>query len=345
MSARSLLVDAQRPDPATMAEAAALLREGNVVAFPTETVYGLGADALNADAVARIYVAKGRPAWNPVIAHAPDIEAARALTRSWPESAERLAQAFWPGPLTLVLPRASHVPDIVTAGLDAVGVRVPAHPVALALLRATGRPIAAPSANRFTQVSPTTAAHVQTSLGDRIPLILDGGPCEVGIESTVVDLTSDTPTVLRPGMISRRQLEAVLGRPVALSVGSVRADDASTSGQRSPGMADRHYAPHADVWLFASTQRGEIERALTARQRSVTSPGGPVVALLLGTTVHVGATGRVVPMPDDPQAYARALYAELHAADADGASLVIIEQPPEDDQWRGVHDRLVRAAR
>jgi L-threonylcarbamoyladenylate synthase len=141
MSARSLLVDAQRPDPATMAEAAALLREGNVVAFPTETVYGLGADALNADAVARIYVAKGRPAWNPVIAHAPDIEAARALTRSWPESAERLAQAFWPGPLTLVLPRASHVPDIVTAGLDAVGVRVPAHPVALALLRATGRPI------------------------------------------------------------------------------------------------------------------------------------------------------------------------------------------------------------
>ena len=263
-----LRVDPQHPDPDVIAHAAARLARGELVAFPTETVYGLGADALDPDAIARIFAAKGRPAWNPVIAHVADADAARALCAEWPAGAQRLADAFWPGPLTLVLPKRAIVPDIATAGLDAVGVRVPAHPVALALLRAFGRPIAAPSANRFTRVSPTTAAHVVTSLGDRVSLVLDGGACDVGIESTVVDLAGATPTLLRPGAVTRGQLEAVLGQRVDAPEHRVPSgDDPSAvpvAGQRAPGMSDRHYAPGADVWLFDPPQREEIAAALAA---------------------------------------------------------------------------------
>ncbi|MBU6365517.1 MAG: threonylcarbamoyl-AMP synthase, partial [Gemmatimonadetes bacterium] len=200
--------------PEAIRDAAAALRRGELVAFPTETVYGLGANALDPEAVARVYAAKGRPAWNPLIAHVADVAAARALARHWPPAAERLAAACWPGPLTLVLPKAAHVPDAVTAGRDAVGIRVPDHPVALALLHEAGVPVVAPSANRFTQVSPTTAGHVQEALGDRVAHILDGGPCQVGIESTVLDLTQDPPAILRPGMLDARQLAALLGAPV-----------------------------------------------------------------------------------------------------------------------------------
>ncbi|MBL0173213.1 MAG: threonylcarbamoyl-AMP synthase [Gemmatimonadaceae bacterium] len=347
MSCTVLPVDPVHPDPASIARAVEVLAAGELLAFPTETVYGLGASALDAEAVARIFAAKGRPAWNPVIAHVADVSGARALTSVWPKEAQRLADAFWPGPLTIILPRHARVPEIVTAGRDAVGVRVPAHPVALALLRAFNGPIAAPSANRFTRVSPTTAAHVADSLGDRVSCILDGGPCTVGIESTVVDLSGSTPTVLRPGMITRAQLAAVLERPVDVATVRVAADGASTDSQRSPGMSDRHYAPAADTWLFDPAQPAEIVAALASARDRVGV--GRVVALLMQQPLRdaLGLTPDdvVVPMPQDPEAYARALYSALHAADARGAVIVIIERPPETEAWSAIRDRLARATR
>ena len=344
-----LRLDPNRPDPAVVEHAADLLRRGGLVAFPTETVYGLGANALDPVAVAGIYAAKGRPAWNPVIAHVPDVAAARALTRAWPVAADRLATAFWPGPLTLVLPKAPQVPDVATAGLDAVAVRVPAHPVALALLRAAGVPIAAPSANRFTQVSPTTAQHVQASLGDRVGLILDGGPSTVGIESTVVDLTGTDVVILRPGMISAADLAfALRDSGVAVRNATVSlAHDAATGlvpAQHSPGMADRHYAPRADVWLFDAEQQPEIAAALTDAAALMTPSARRVTALLRTSTLLVPSVA-IVRMPDEPAAYARELYAALHAADASGATLIVIERPPDDERWAGLRDRLARAAR
>jgi len=333
------------PDPEVIADAAARLRRGELVAFPTETVYGLGADALDAEAVGRLFAAKGRPAWNPVIAHVPTIEAARALARRWPDSAERLAAAFWPGPLTLVVPKAPHVPEVITAGGDAVAVRVPSHHVALALLHAVGRPIAAPSANRFTQVSPTTAQHVVQSLGARVPLVLDGGPCSVGIESTVVDCTGDEVVILRPGMIGPEALEAALagtGIVVRDAPRQAIAHQAmDVEGARAPGQADRHYAPQAEVWLFTPDQQGEIESALQGRGDA----GGEVMALVRTVTL-TPAPDVVTVMPADPAAYAQRLYAQLHDADARGAAIVIIEVPPDDAVgWDGIRDRLRRAAR
>lgn len=354
-------VDPRHPDPAVIAAAAARLRAGELVAFPTETVYGLGANALDAAAVARIYAAKGRPAWNPVIAHVANADAARALSRAWPATAACLAAAFWPGPLTLVVPKADIVPEVATAGLDAVAVRVPDHPVALALLAAAGVPVAAPSANRFTQVSPTTAAHVVRSLGDRVPLVLDGGPCAVGIESTVVDCTGDDVVILRPGMLGRETLEtalAPLGVTVRHAVRSVAHDRpetgvSETDAPRSPGMADRHYAPRADVWLFESTQREEITRALApwladrSAALGAVAASGPAAHALLRTGPLAAAPEAVrhVPMPTTPAEYARELYGALHEADATGAALVLIEAPPADAAWDGVRDRLTRAAR
>ena len=346
-------VDPRHPDPGVIGLAATMLRHGKLVAFPTETVYGLGANALDPDAVAAIYAAKGRPAWNPVIAHVPDVAAARALARTWPASAARLAAAFWPGPLTLVVPKAAQVPDVATAGLDAVALRVPDHPVALALLRAAGIPVAAPSANRFTQISPTTARHVQASLGDRIDCILDGGPCAVGIESTVVDCTGSDVVILRPGMITADDLARALHgtgiavRIAARTVSHGAGPEAGGPALRSPGMADRHYAPQGDVWLFDPAQQDEVATALQARAATGAGTGadtGPIRALLRTATLPLPA-GLVVPMPDDPAAYARRLYAALHDADADGAVLIVIERPPDDPRWSGVRDRLSRASR
>lgn len=345
-----LKVDPLHPDPVVIAHAARVLRAGGLVAFPTETVYGLGANALDASAVARIYEAKGRPAWNPVIAHVATVADAHALVSVWSLDATLLADVFWPGPLTLVLPRAKIVPDIATAGLDAIAIRIPNHPVALALLRAAGRPIAAPSANRFTQVSPTTAQHVISSLGDRVDVVLDGGSSDVGIESSVCDLSGLEPTLLRPGMITRAQLERVLGKPVqsarrrAHDSGTVSADDANNDRQRSPGMSDRHYAPRADVWLFETAQSGDIARALIDRTRN--GIAGRVTALLGNTAaLPLTADDVIVRMPDEPAAYARQLYAELHAADDASSALVVIERPPDTDAWLAVLDRLNRAAR
>ena len=235
-------MDAGHPGPQLLAHAASVIRRGGLVAFPTETVYGLGANALDAAAVARIFAAKGRPSFNPLIVHVPAVAQAQELVTDWPEVAEQLARAFWPGPLTLVLGKRDVVPDIVTAGLANVAVRVPSHPIALALLRAARRPIAAPSANRYTRLSPTTAAHVAASLGDAVDLVIDGGPTTVGIESTVVDVTGPVPRLLRPGMLGLDALRAVVGE-VAPPVAAPAVDDEAP--RPSPGMTARHYAPHA----------------------------------------------------------------------------------------------------
>ena len=224
--------------------AAALLRAGGLVAFPTETVYGLGANALDEAAVRRIFEAKGRPFSSPLIVHVASIEMARGLAREWPAEADLLARRFWPGPLTLVVPKKENVPDVVTAGLPSVGLRMPAHPIARALLEAAGIPIAAPSANRFTSLSPTTAAHVREGLGDAVDLILDGGACAVGIESTVLSLAGPRPRILRPGMITRTQIEQVIG-PVEVG-----------GGAASPGQHPQHYRPRTPVVLGESPREG-----------------------------------------------------------------------------------------
>lgn len=325
-------VDPVHPERERIARAADVLRRGGLVAFPTETVYGLGANALDADAVRRIYEAKGRPGYNPLIAHVADIEGARRLASRWPPLADRLATAFWPGPLTLVVPRRREVPDIVTAGLDTVAVRAPSHPVAQALIVAAALPVAAPSANRFTELSPTLARHVERSLGALVDLIVDGGPTTVGIESTVVDVSGDAPVLLRPGGISAEELEPITG-PLA-PAGAIGGSEA----RPSPGMIERHYAPRAELRLFDPDRRGaaaDEARMESARGRSV---GALLLAPLAAPIRHP------VLMPSDPAAYARALYASLHSLDDDGCDIVLVERVPRSRRWEGVADRLERAA-
>ena len=291
----------------TVGEAAALIRSGDVVAFATETVYGLGANALNADAVRRIYAIKGRPATSPLIVHVGTIDMARALVMEWPQAAQRLAARHWPGPLTFVLPKQPHVPDVVTAGLPTVGIRMPAHPQALELIRAAGCPIAAPSANRFTQLSPTTAQHVRDAFGGSVP-VLDGGPCSVGIESTVLSLATTPGTLLRPGMIPREVIEAITG-PLTVPEGAPAGPHAS------PGLHERHYQPRTPLFLDTAPH-----------------PGSGIV-LRLGHELPAGA----------PE-YAARLYDALHSADAQGYDWIAIEPPPHTPEWDGIRDRLRRAA-
>ncbi len=327
---------------ADIVRAASLLRSGGLVAFPTETVYGLGANALDPDAVARIYAAKGRPAWNPVIVHVASIDAARALVSDWPDDAQRLAEAFWPGPLTLVLPRSPAVPDIVTAGLGNVAIRIPSHPVALELLRLCEVPVAAPSANRFTAVSPTTAAHVVEGLGDRVDMVVDGGASDVGIESTVVDVTVVPALVLRPGMISRARLEVVLGREVHYRTPSATSD---TLPQPAPGQAERHYAPRADVWLFEPEDSPDVLSALASLHNEASTAPARRRALVIHLAGDaLAGQADVHRMPGLPDLYARDLYAELRRADQDGIGLLLVELPPKHDEWAAIHDRLTRAA-
>jgi L-threonylcarbamoyladenylate synthase len=288
-------------------QAAQLIREGKLVAIPTETVYGLGANALDAAACERIFIAKGRPRTSPLIVHVDSIEMARAFVSEWPEAAETLAQRYWPGPLTLVLPKREAIPDIVTAGLPTVGIRVPAHPLALDLIRAAGVPIAAPSANRFTELSPTNAAHVPHALAD---FVLDGGPARVGIESTVLSLAGP-PTLLRPGVIPLPELEALIG-PIAVAPEPVEGAHAS------PGMHERHYRPRTPIYLL--------------------KPGGQTPHGR-GAWLRIGRE-----MPRDPREYAAALYAALHQLDQQGLSWIAVERPPATPDWAGVQDRLRRAA-
>lgn len=340
---RIVPVDPEAPDRGALAEAAAILRAGGLVAFPTETVYGLGANALDAAAVRRIFAAKGRPSYNPLIAHVSDIAGARSLVSEWPPLAQALAERFWPGPLTLVLPKRATVPDEVTAGRDCVAVRVPAHPVARALLVAAGVPLAAPSANRFTELSPVTAAQVARSLGEGVDLILDGGRTDVGIESSVVDLSVSPPVLLRPGTITREEIEAITG-----PLGEVAEPETGDAPRAAPGMIARHYAPRAVVRLVASAS---MEMAmLEAASRSATGPGsreGARVAALTwsGQAFPSGADLAVHHrLPMQAAAYAAELYDTLHAIDDADCVEVLVELPPEDRAWDGVRDRLTRAA-
>ncbi|MDF2440341.1 MAG: L-threonylcarbamoyladenylate synthase [Abditibacteriota bacterium] len=319
--------------PATIARAAQILRDGGLVAFPTETVYGLGANALDESAVAKIFAAKERPSFNPLIVHVADIEAAHNVLLAWPERAQALAKAFWPGPLTLVLPKAAHVPARVTAGLPTVAVRAPAHPIAQAMLQAAGIPIAAPSANLFTQISPTQAEHVWKSLGERADLILDGGASPVGIESTVLSLAEASPILLRPGTISRAQIEAVIGPIEVLS--QTRTDEAP---RLSPGMLERHYAPRAETRRFAAHQQNHAQR-LAAQFMA----RGQRIGVLYQSTLIAG-TQHPIKMPDRPDEYAQQLYAALHTLEDTGCDLILIEAVPDDAAWSSVHDRLQRAS-
>lgn len=314
---------------AALAKGAELLRAGRLVAFPTETVYGLGANALDEAAVQRIYDAKGRPAINPIIVHVASLAAARELALDWPVSADAIARAFWPGPMTIVVRKQSVVPDIVSAGGNTVGLRVPAHPLALALIEQARVPVAAPSANLATQVSPTTARHVERGLGDRVDLIIDGGPTHVGIESTVVDVTGVTPRVLRPGMIGRDAIARVAG---AAESHGVRAS-AMPEAPRSPGLLGKHYAPRGRVILVDPDAMHDVART----QRRSSRVGVISFGAIDGDVVRV--------MPREPHAYARGLYAALHAMDAERCDIVLIERPPDAPEWAAIVDRLERAAR
>lgn len=334
---RLFQVDPASPDPEIMADAAARLRVGELVAFPTETVYGLGANALDAAAVARIFAAKGRPSYNPVIVHVPHTEAARRVVTSWPDAAAKLAAAFWPGPLTIVLPKSPDVPDSVSAGLPLVGVRVPAHPVALALLRAARVPVAAPSANKSNQLSPTSAQHVARGMADVDVTILDGGPCAVGIESTVVDLSGDQPVLLRPGGVSVAALESVLGtrvlRPTATPTGE--------APRRSPGALDRHYAPRAPMRMVPAADGVALATTIDSLRAD-----GAVIGVVAYSDFDLPFREDVVVrvMPSKAEAYASLLFAALHELDDVGVSAIVVEAVPDLPIWDAVRDRLKRAA-
>jgi L-threonylcarbamoyladenylate synthase len=327
-------------DRAEIEHAARLLRAGRLVAFPTETVYGLGANALDTEAVARIFAVKGRPATSPLIVHVASVEMARSLVAAWPKPAARLAQKFWPGPLTLVLPTPHGgadvpvrpaetssatssswtIPLIVTAGLPTVGLRMPAHPIALALIQAAGVPLAAPSANRFTQLSPTTADHVRRSLGSDVDYILDGGPCHVGIESTVLSLAGPQPILLRPGGLSRPHIEAVIG-PITTAADPAGAHPA-------PGMHPRHYSPRTSLFLVIAGKLPEYGRGIYLQHQHPPS--------------RTDVPARQ--MPHSAADYAAALYHQLHEADAGSYHWIAVDLPPNTPDWEAVHDRLRRAA-
>jgi L-threonylcarbamoyladenylate synthase len=315
------------PLPGKIEEAAALLNAGELVAFPTETVYGLGADASNPRAVARIFAAKGRPASHPLIVHFSNFAAARAWATDVPAAAERLAEAFWPGPLTLVLPKSADVPDVVTGGQDTVGLRAPAHPVARALLAAFGRGIAAPSANRYGRISPTRADDVREELGRRVALVLDGGACEVGLESTIVACLGGRVTLLRPGAISRPQIADVVGR----------VEDAGADAPRAPGRRRSHYAPGTPLEL--------VEAGVLARAVEAALARGERIAVLARSAASTDSD-RVAwrRLPGEPGPYGRELYAALRALDGTGAARILAEAVPAGEPWAAASDRLARAA-
>jgi len=297
---------------ADIQKAAQILRSGALVVFPTETVYGLGANALDPAAIRKIYALKGRPAASPLIVHVASIEQARELSAEWLPEAERLALQYWPGPLTIVVPKKAIIPDEATAGLPTVGLRMPRHPVALALLREAGVPIAAPSANRFTQLSPTMAQHVRDAFGNDTPFLLDGGPCEVGLESTVIAVTKDGLEVLRPGM--------------AYVEDAIASGESEESAHRSPGQHKKHYSPRTRVLLV---------------NRGFLPSEGRGAYLWLAFNARAAHKLR---MPDRPEDYAAKLYTTLHELDRDSYDWIAVELPPDTPEWGAIRDRLTRAA-
>lgn len=307
---------------AEVRRAAEALQQGRLVAFPTETVYGLGADASNAKAVARLYAVKGRPADHPVIVHFASAADAFAWAREVPDEARILASRFWPGPLTLILKRSDRAKDFVTGGQDNIGLRVPSHPVAHELLRLFQGGVAAPSANRFGKVSPTTAAHVRDDLGDEVDLVLEGGPSEVGIESTIIDLSGNAPVLLRPGRISREQLEQALGRPVS---------DRNSSATKHPGGMERHYAPRTPARLVPTY---DLDKEIARLEEKVA---------VLAFSRPDERVDYWLRMPRDPGAYAQKLYGALRELDGAGCEEILVEAPPEAPEWAAVRDRLQRA--
>ncbi|MCA9361805.1 threonylcarbamoyl-AMP synthase [Candidatus Kaiserbacteria bacterium] len=330
METKTIRVDPRNPEPTTIAEAASLLQHGEVVAFPTETVYGLGARAFDTAAVAKIFKAKERPVDNPLIVHIADTDDLSTLIRDIPESAQELIETFWPGPLSLVLPKHPTLPSITTGGLDTVVVRFPAHPVAQELIRATGQPIAAPSANTSGKVSPTTAAHVAADLHGKIPLILDAGTIEYGLESTVVDCTTTPPVILRPGSITKEVLHAVLP-----DIGT--AD--TTQPHRSPGMKYRHYSPAAPVILFT----GEPDATAHAIETYVTKHHNETVAILW----HSGGTRRPTFAKQLPAASERAaprLFAALRALDELRPAAILVQGYSTTGLGAAIMNRLEKAA-
>ncbi|HEV3417904.1 MAG TPA: L-threonylcarbamoyladenylate synthase [Pirellulales bacterium] len=327
--------------------AAEVLRRGGLVAFPTETVYGLGANALDPKAVARIFAAKGRPANNPLIVHVASVDQARDLAAKWPETARRLAARFWPGPLTLVVAKRPIVPGMVTAGAATVGLRIPAHPVARALIDAARVPIAAPSANRSNEVSPTTAEHVLKGLGAEVDIVLDGGRTSGGLESTVLDLTFDPPRLLRPGLVTPAEIERVIG-PIQRAA-AVPADQLQPLA--SPGQLPRHYAPRAAMECCAGDGRARV----AALARAGVRVGWLALAAGNSVTVSSGwkAPGegeelppgvKIIPMPVAPADYATQLYAALHALDDSGVERIIVDLPPDSEPWLAIRDRLRRGS-
>ena len=315
--------------------AAEQLRVGDVVALPTETVYGLAANALEEKAVAKIFQIKGRPAHNPIIVHVAGNEMAKRCVKDWPELADKFSKSFWPGPLTLVLPRAKNIPDVVTADGETVGIRWPSHPFIQAVIRKCGFPLAAPSANLSNQISPTNAEHVRAQLGGKISLIVDGGQSQVGIESTVLDLTVTPPRILRPGMIHAESLAAV-GGEVTSDAWQVTSENTLLS----PGMLRKHYSPKAKLLVLKWNDDAELQAQLVTHHLS-----RGACFVIAHTKIPGGFSAENVSViPHDAEAFARAIYADLHRCDAVGAKVIVVEAPPDLPAWSGIADRLRRAA-
>lgn len=337
-----LRLDPIHPDPEGIAQAAAILKRGGLVAFPTETVYGLGANALDRTAIRRVFEAKGRPAHDPLIVHIHDADALGALASEVPSGVEALASAFWPGPMTIVLRRAPGVPDEVTAGLDTVAIRMPSHPIARALLQAAAVPIAAPSANLFSRPSPTTAQHVLEDLDGRVDLVIDGGPTAVGIESTVIDLTVSPPAVLRPGAVSLEMLQRIV--PAV----QIRGTHAAGSRLKSPGLLDKHYSPHAPLTLYEGPRRAVLARIAGDAEAAIA--GGQRVGILVAIDDELSVPSAHVsierPGPEgDVARLAANLYTALRRFDAAGVDLILARGFPADTGLGvAIRDRLRRAA-
>lgn len=337
MQTQVLPVDPEHPESSIILQAADVIRRGGLVAFPTETVYGIGANALDAEAAQGIFNAKGRPAKNPLIVHLPHADAAKQVALTWPEEAARLAERFWPGPMTLVLPKKACVPATVTGGGQTVAVRVPAHPVAQALLNAVDLPIAAPSANRSSRLSPTEAKHVLRDLEGRINMLLDGGSTPKGIESTVIDLSVSTPRLLRPGMISVDLIESVLGKTLDLGAKTKPSNDQPLL---SPGMLERHYSPYTPLELTDSNETGRhrVEELINNGQRVGWVPIGSRDAFAPSAKMIV------MPLPLEPAKYSQRFYATLHTLDLLSPHRILVTLPPDTPEWLAVRDRLLRAA-